>query len=189
MWWNKHFNKWINICIENPLKTWNKAKKYFKRPSFKINFFSNPIFNCPYMSLDRIANFIDIAAFDVRWKDKYDTPRHEISPYIWICFFKKFGFSINWNIHYYDEFGKKQLGDMYYWEYLLDYIYFKKNLAHLSSWTSVSMLYTKLIKFGKTNDKDVYDSIDTVIPIAAMSLNKDGIEELKRIINENNSNQ
>lgn len=189
MWWNKKFNKWINLCLENPLKTWKLAKKYFKKPKVSIHFFSNIIYNCPYESLNHTAKLLDIISSDVSWKEKYGTPRHEMSPYIWICFFRRFGFSINWHIHYYDEFGKKQSGDMYYWEYLLDYVYFRKNLTHLSSWTSISLLYTKLITFGKKQEEDIYEPIDTVIPIAAMSLNEDGIEELKRIIDENNSNQ
>lgn len=182
MLWNKHFNKWINICIENPLKTWSKAKKYFKKPSFKIKFFSDPTFNCPYMSLNRIANLIDISAFDVMWKDKYDTPRHEISPYIWVCFFKKFGFSINWHIYYYDEFNMKQNGDMFYWEYLLDYLYYKKSLKSYPVWTSLSLLYKEIDKYADEENEDTYKSITTVIPVVSMSLNKKGIEELKNLI-------
>lgn len=176
MWWNKKFDRWISICIENPLKTWKLAKKYFKKPKIKIHFFTNPIYDCPYMSLNSIAKIIDIEAFDVCWKDKYDSPRHERSPYIWVCFFKKFGFSISWHIYYQDEFDIKQDGDAFYWEFLLDYLYYKKSLKNYPVWTSSSLLY----KYE--DDNDVYTPITFVIPVVSMSLNKTGIKELKKLI-------
>lgn len=174
MWWNDKFNKWISICIENPLKTWKEAKKYFKKPKASIHFFSHPMHNCPYATFKYIAKIVDLKASDIMWKDKYNTPRHEISPYIWICFFKRFGFSINWNISYYDEFGEKQCGDTYYWEYLLDYLYYEKRLTHYPCWVSDSKLY-KYSSEGKTK------SVEEAIPVVAMSLNKKGIKILKSI--------
>ena len=182
MWWNKKFNKWINLCLENPLKTWFKAKKYFKRPRCKIHFFINPTYNCPYMNLGNIAKILDIMSCDITWKDKYNSPRHEVSPYIWICFFKKFGFSINWHIYYKDEFNMKQIGDMYYWEYLLDYLYYKKSLKSYSVWTSLSLLYKEIDKYADEENEDTYKPITTAIPVVSMSLNKKGIEELKNLI-------
>ncbi len=180
MWWNNHFNKWINICIENPLKTWWKARKYFKRPKALIHFFSNPIYNCPYASLKNIANIVDIDICDVRWKDKYNSPRHECSPYIWVCFFKRFGFSVNWHIWYYDEFNTKCNGDMYYWEYLLDYLYYKKSLKKsYSVWTTISKIYKEITDYGDNPNEDVYEPSTIVIPIVAMSLNKNGINKFK----------
>lgn len=178
MWWNKHFNKWVNICIENPLKTWKQAKEYFVKPKSKIHFFKNPIYNCPYMNLKRIARIIDIYSSDVMWKEKYCTPRHERSPFVWVCFFRKFGFSINWNVYYRDEFNQIQKGDVYYWEYLLDYLYFNKSLTAISTWIGISMLYSKT-DYGDTEEKDVKIPLDTVIPVIAISLNKKGIEKLK----------
>ncbi len=178
MWWNKRFNKWINICIENPLKTWKQAKEYFIKPKCKIHFFKNPMYNCPHMDLKRIARIIDIMASDIMWKEKYCTARHERSPYVWVCFFRRFGFSVNWHIYYKDEFNQIQNGDSYYWEYLLDYLYFDRILSNVPTWISTSLLYNK-IEYGNTQKEDVKIPIDSVIPVAAMSLNKRGMEKLK----------
>lgn len=164
MWWNKHFNKWIDICIENPLKTWKKVKQYFKKPKLSINFFSHPMYNCPFASFKNIAKILEIRASDVGWKEKYDSPRHERPPYIWVCLFKRFGFSFNWHIWYQDEYGKTHSGDDFYWEYLLDYLYFNKNLNHYDIWVQNSELY-KEYKY--------------IIPVVAMSLNENGIKKLK----------
>lgn len=178
MWWNKQFNKWINICIEDPLKTWKQAKKYFIKPKCKIYFFSNPIYNCPYMNLNSIAKIIDIMASDVMWKEKYNSSRYERSPYIWVCFFKRFGFSINWHIYYKDEFNQIQNGDSYYWEYLLDYLYFDRILSNAPTWITASLLYSKT-EYGNTREEDIKIPIDEVIPVVSFSLNKRGIEKLK----------
>lgn len=177
MWWNKKLNQWFSVCIEHPLKTWKKAKKYFKKPKTTIHFFSNPIYNCPYASYNYIAKIIDIRVFDIGWKDKFSTPRHERSPYVWICFFKRFGFSINWHIYYYNEFGEKQCGDIYYWEYLLDYIYYNKNLTHYPCWVSDSRLYKYMTNYKEKTMK----AIEYAVPVVAMSLNKLGIKELKSL--------
>lgn len=182
MWYNKRFTDWFSFYIENPLYTWKKAKKYFKKPEVSIHFFSNVANNCPYASINCAAKIIDIESTDVLWKDKYKSPRHERSPYIWVCFFKKFGFSINWNIYYYDEFGIKQNGDIYYWEYLLDYLYYHKDLKNYPIWCSLSQIYKKIVKYGETEEEDKYCSIDNVVPVVAMSLNKKGIKELKSLL-------
>lgn len=175
-------NKWVSIFIENPLKTWWKARRYFKRPKCKISFFTNPIYNCPYINLSNIANIIDIMSCDVMWKDKYNSPRHEVSPYIYVCLFKRFGFSLNWHIYYRDEFDKKQVGDTYYWEYLLDYLYYRKSLKEYSVWTSLSLLYKEIDSYASEGKEETYNPITTVIPVVSMSLNKEGIEELKTLI-------
>lgn len=173
MWWNKHFIKWINICIENPLKTWKKAKKYFKKPKTSIKFFSHPRYNCPLGSLKHLARILEIRAFDEGWKDKYDSPRHEISPYVWVCFFKRFGFSITWNVYYTDECGIEHDGDDYYWEYLLDYVYYTGKLSNVPLWTYTSKLFKKNKNFM------------VAIPIVNMSLNKKGIARLKMQLEAN----
>lgn len=182
MWYNKRLTNWFSFCIENPLHTWKKAKKYFKKPKWGIHFFSDINNNCPHVNVNRIAKIIDIESMDVVWKDKYESPRHERSPYIWVCLFRKFGFHINWSIYYYDEFGVKQNGDMEYWEYLLDYLYYRKNLKAYSVWVSLSQIYKRVVKYGEIEEKDEYCAIDNVIPTVAMSLNKKGIKELKSLL-------
>lgn len=139
MWWNKRFNKYIDICVEKPLKTWKQVEKIFVKPKLYVHFFSNPVFNCPLANITHIAKILDIKAFDVGWKDKYNSPCHESSPYIWVCFFKRFGFSLNWHVCFYNSAMKsKDNGDIYYWEYLLDYLYYSKDINKVSNWTYAS---------------------------------------------------
>ena len=50
-------------------------------------------------------------------------------------FNRKFGFSITWNVTYCDN-GKVREGDLYYWEYLLDFLYYRKDIVKsCDSWT------------------------------------------------------
>lgn len=171
----------INISIKNPLKTWWKMRMWFKRPKISISFFSNPIYNCPYTWLKNISSILDIWASDIMWKDKYNSPRHEANPFIWVCFFRKFGFSINFNIYYRDEFGERQNGSAYYWEYLLNVLEYHKSLDKgYSNWEGESRLYEYRDKDGEIK-KSKYN-----IPVVAMSLNKRGIKQLKKEINERN---
>lgn len=183
MWWNDKYTDWFDIYIENPLKTWKKAKKYFKKPKISIHFFTHPMYNCPTASFSNIAKILVILSFDVGWKDKFDSPRHERNPYIWVCFFKRFGFSVNWDIYYEDEFGELDDGSVYYWEYLLDYVYYNKSLKKYPVWTYSSKLYRIVEKYGNEEKDDKYKSVNAVVPIVAMSLNKEGIKELKQLIN------
>lgn len=111
-------------------------------PKPRLHLFKNIIYNCPYASYNRVGKIIDIWSSDVMWKDKYDSPRHERDPFIWICFFKTFGFSINFKINYVDEEGKICDGGMYYWEYLLDFLYYRKDLTKWDKWENY---YTKTI--------------------------------------------
>jgi len=131
-------NKYFRIWIEDPLKTWRKAKKYFVKPKPYFNWFWNKQNNCPYANLNYGAKILDIWCSDVRWKDKYNTPRYEGSPFIWVCFFNLFGFSINWHIiQKYKNIGYNPayIRDMYYWEYLLDFLYYRKDINKVDQWT------------------------------------------------------
>lgn len=177
VFYNKKFERWINLFIENPFKSWWKARKYFKLPKISIHFFSNPIYNCPYASFKWIGKILDIRSCDVQFKYKYDDIRYEYSPYIWVCFFKRFGFSINFNTYYKDEFGDTQLLDDFYWEYLLNYVYENKSLIEaFGYWYHDS----KICKEHK-----VY----FLIPIVPESLNKCGLKEFKKLWKEKQNNQ
>lgn len=103
-------NKYISIDIENPFKTWWKAKKYFKFPELYIR--------CTNKYHSNYWFYIE--AFDILWKDKWDSPRHEISPRITIVIFKKFALSISieGDVEY----------SWIYWETILDYLYYTKDL-------------------------------------------------------------
>lgn len=123
-------NKYFKFFIENPLKTWWDARKYFKRPKMSLHFFSSPTYNCPYASYKWIGKILDITSCDVIWKDKYNSPRHERSPYIWVCFFHTFGFSINFRAS--NDYFK----EMCYWEYLLSYLHYHNDLNKWEKWSN-----------------------------------------------------
>jgi len=159
----------FNICIYNPLKTWWKARKYFKMPKPEVHFFKDIHNNCPFARYDYAGKILTIYSMDIMWKDKWNSPRHEGSPYIYVCFFRKFGFSINFHIYYYEETGKLRNGDMEYWEYLLDYLYYRKNINAIDAWSYDSKVY-------KTNNKPVRMILQTPL----FSLNKKGLKEYSK---------
>lgn len=166
-------NTFFRIFIENPFKTWWKARKYFKRPKVTIQiglFKDNFRFNS--------AKILDINIHDLEWKDKWNSPRHEDNPLIFISLFKYFWIYIEPHIKYYNEFGEKKDGDLYYWEYLLNYLYYKKHLRCYSSWTSDSQLYQMRI-YNKEEEKYKNEPYSQIVPVVAISLNRKGIKELK----------
>lgn len=68
-------------------------------------------------------SFIQIIAQNVGWKDKYDTPRFEHSPYIWIHIYK-------WNwIWYWSLPLYQKHRDDEYWEQALWYLYYYKTIS------------------------------------------------------------
>lgn len=179
--------KWINLYIQDPLTTWKRVKKYFKKPkiSFKIHKVTK-ISGYPYATYKRIGKILDIYIHDVQWKDKWDTSRFESSPYIWICLFRRLALSVQFNIFYQDEFGEDIDGNREYWEYVLDYLFYKdqKTLRCYSVWEGQSQLYKEVI-YGNAEDgsDDKYKPYPWIIPTVAMSLNKEGIKQLKNELN------
>ena len=168
-------SKWIHFFIENPFRTWWKVRRYFKMPKLSFHLFTHPVFNCPYATYKWIGNLIDISICDVGWKTKYDEIRFERNPYIWICFFRRFGFSINFYTYYKNEFNEKQPMDDQYWEYLLDYIYRDNNLAkNIPTWVGTSKLYKEV-----DYETDTFKFKDYIIPVIQYSLTKKGIKKLK----------
>lgn len=117
-------NKYFTFICENPLKTYNKAKKYFRKikTKFKISFYKN---NC--------SKIIDFTSFDITWKDKYNSPRHEFNPRIQLSLFNY--------IHFVLEFilSKDDLENMVCWESILNWLFYNKNLQEsiniTSGWT------------------------------------------------------
>lgn len=175
------WESWINYYIENPFKTWWKARKYFKRPKLSFHILRVTKFkNYPYASYKWIGKLLDIRIEDVQWKDKFNSPRHEGNPRIWICLFRTIAFAVNFNVYYEDEFGEKQSGDLEYWEYVLNWLYYKnqKTLRCYSAWTRNSQLY-RTRHWNKTEDKDTVTPAPSIVPCVAMSLNKQGIKQLK----------
>ena len=83
-------NRFVYISIENPKKEMNKLKGVFKPLNCYFKFSKKdhyPVLWCSKVKL------IHIISRDVMWKDKYDSPRYECSPYIWIHLF---GFNFIW---------------------------------------------------------------------------------------------
>lgn len=176
---NRKHSKYFNYFIDNPLKSYWKARKYFKFPKVSIHFFTDPVYNCPLASFKRIGSILEVWSCDVMWKTKYNSIRYERSPYIWVCFFKRFGFSINFNVYYKDEFNETQLMDDWYWEYLLEYT---ENNQKLSEAYSVCYGTSKLY-YVWDYQKDEKKYMEYLIPIVKESLNKEGIKQLKKELN------
>lgn len=173
--WNRKFESYINFYIENPIKTLWKCRKYFKFPSVSFHVFTNPLYNCPYATFKWLAKIIDISIIDVSFKWKYDEIRFERSPHIWVCFFRKFGFSINFHYYYKNEFNEKECCDDEIWEYLLTYLYNYKCLSkNVPNWYRDSKIYKERDK----EDKIIPSKY--TIPVIQYSLTKKGIKQLKK---------
>ena len=112
------YKKFIYISIENPKKTINKLKNVFK-PLKCYNRFTKEMYApYPVMWASKPAD-IQIVFKDVGWKDKYDTPRFEHHPYIWIHIFK-WNFVIYWDLplhdqNYIDEYWEQALWYLHYY--------------------------------------------------------------------------
>ena len=80
---------------------------------------------------------------------------------------------------------------MEYWEYILNWLYYKnkQTLRCYSTWIGNSKLY-KTCKYGNAEDgsEDTWKALPYIVPCVSMSLNKQGIKELKRELNEENRN-
>lgn len=195
-------NRYFNIYIESPFRTWWKAKKLFKIPKTKIHIQVRKLFPkkvhtqfgdyvdsgmefSPYANINICGKILDVYIHDIIWKDKWDTPRHERNPLIWICLFKSFSITIMPVIEYLGELGTKENGDTYYWEFLLTYLYYKHDLksALLTSggWHTDSKLWKQVISHGKEEDGsgDKYEPYSLIIPTQLFSLNKRGLKQLQ----------
>ena len=172
----------VHININNPFKTWWKARKYFKRPSIKCHF-GLLKYSFPYANRDYIGKIIDISIQDVMWKDKYNSPRHERNPYVWICLFRLFRFEISTRINDITETGKVEDRSTFYWEYLLDYLYYSKSLKINQCWEYTSKVYTRTKYYSNREDgeEDQVVPYKMVIQTPLFSLNKRGLKEFSKI--------
>lgn len=105
----------INAHLENPLKTYNKIKRYFKPLKAKV-----------YVGKTwrSSAKILDIMCWDVCWKSKWGSPRYEFDPYFKVVLFNTWEFRITWS--YINDSGENE--SMEYWEAVLNYLYFNKTL-------------------------------------------------------------
>lgn len=119
-------NKFIYVKINNPFKTWWKAKKYFKRPKIRFNIsIHNPINYVKYYAR-RGGLFILLDIQDVSWKYKYNDISFEYEPYINIVLFSIF----NVNIRFAQNYNNRDY-TLEYWESILMYVY--KNTSLLEA--------------------------------------------------------
>ena len=172
----------VHININNPFKTWWKARKYFKKPSIKCHF-GLLKYSFPYANRDYIGKIIDISIQDVMWKDKYNSPRHERNPYVWICLFRLFRFEISTRINALIETGKVEDRSTFYWEYLLDYLYYSKSLKINQCWEYSSKVYhyTKYYSNREDGEEDQIVPYKMVIQTPLFSLNKRGLKEFNKL--------
>lgn len=105
-------NKYFDLYWENPLKTYNLVKKYFRniKPKFQWEFGKR-----------RKAKILELNAFNLTWKDKWNSPRHEYNPRIFFSLFNYIHLYIEWTLG-------DSIEDMVYWEAILDWIYYDKSL-------------------------------------------------------------
>jgi hypothetical protein len=97
------------IFLENPFRTYNKIKKYFK--SLKGFFYFGKSYNVPLFHWN--SSYL-IWSNDVCWKDKYDTPRFEESPCFLINLFG-YTFGYIWKFNEEDEYWEQALWYLYYY--------------------------------------------------------------------------
>lgn len=116
------WGKYLYIDISNSKKTINKLKGVFKSLKCYFRFTKGwdyyPVLWCSKPS------FIQIVAHDVGWKDKYDTPRYEVPPYVWIHIYK-FNFIWYWGL---PEHQSHEIDN--YWEQVLWYLYYYNTLSY-----------------------------------------------------------
>ena len=122
-------NQYFDFYWENPLKTYNSVKHIFKPLKPEVSL---------YRGKGREAKILSINAFDVVWKDKYDSPRHEYNPRIEISLFNYFHWKIEFTLKDNDS-----INDMVYWEAILWWKCYKKNLHEAISESTGWSTYNK----------------------------------------------
>lgn len=115
-----YFKNWIHISISNPFKTMKKLKGVFIPLQRRIIFGGKHIYY-PFIYCPKPAKIL-IRCCDVMWKDKYDTPRYEGPPYIWIHLF-------GLNLIFYWILVNSELENDDYWEQALWYLYYTNTIS------------------------------------------------------------
>ena len=117
------FKKWIYISLENPFKTMKQLKGVFKPLKRYFRWSFNEWDYHPVLWCSRPSK-IQIMTRDVMWKDKYNTPRYEVPPFIWIHIYK-LNFVWYWDLSPTFKFTNPNW-DMVddYWEQALWYLFY-----------------------------------------------------------------
>jgi len=128
-WFYLNWKKYLYIDISNPKRTMNELKGVFKPLKLYFKFVKDEYAPYPILWVSKPA-FVQIMFHDVGWKDKYDTPRFEYHPYIWIHIYK-------WNFVWYwdlpDTIGYNPKTDHIddYWEQALWYLYYTNTISQV----------------------------------------------------------
>ena len=121
-WLYVNWKHYIYISISNPKKTMNKLKGVFKPLKLYFRFTIDEWAPYPVLWVSK-PSYIQIMFEDVGWKDKYDTPRFEYSPYVWIHVYK-WNFVWYWDLSLYEQSYIDE-----YWEQALWYLYYYKTIS------------------------------------------------------------
>lgn len=114
--------KFLYIDISNPKRTMTKIKGIFKPLKCYFKYEKGDYAPNPILWVSK-PNYIQIIIHDVLWKDKYDTPRFECSPYVWIHIFK-WNWVWYWSLPLHQKHGEDE-----YWEQALWYLYYHKTIS------------------------------------------------------------
>ena len=170
--WNWYHYKspiFINtLNIFKPLRTWWKARKYFRFPSIKFRYGNaGEVASSIWHSSMNCAKWFDLEFCDVFWKWKYDDSVFEAEPCISLILFNK------WHLLWTFECPKVSYNksNYMYWEALLDYVYD----YHDISITKEEFGWVSYITDENGNDNKVTCWTDEW-------LTKEGKEKVKNII-------
>lgn len=124
-WFYIEIGNKISINVEiNPFKTMSKLKGIFLPLKCKFyHGYKNNLKNDNMYLWNRHNKWIDIQIHDIKWKDKYATPRYEDSPIIAFTFF---GYTIYWTWELYPHWPG-HIDE--YWEQALWYLYYYSNIS------------------------------------------------------------
>ena len=121
------YRNWILINLFNIIsfhwvrnRTRKEIKGIFIPLQLKFSFnkdYCPFMFNCMYGKLLSIS-----ISNEIKWKDKYGTPRHEENPFISIGIFNKYFFNWTWKLPPHVETDWIDNDD--YWEQALWYLYY-----------------------------------------------------------------
>jgi hypothetical protein len=152
--------KLFKFDVENPFKTYNKVKKYFKFPKTKIKFGT--------VKNKNKAKILNIKSRDLEYKCKYRELVHVADPYIKIYLFNKFWIYIYFTAEFTNDLGDKETCSTLYWEQILMYLYEFQNIS-----TTFKCGYSQKY-FSKLYNNKLIEIIPSLV-----CLNKQGLKQLK----------
>lgn len=133
------------LDISSPFKEMKKLKGVFKplKRYFRCGKDWFPVLWCSKPA------WIHIMSHGVGWKDKYDSPRFEVPPYIWIHLF---GYNFIWYWGTVDEINNDD-----YWEQALWYLYYYGNISYGSDVPDIKKA-TESWPWMKENDESSWNN-------------------------------